>query len=151
MDDFDILKNRMIDIIGFEDLMERLISKNSIMNYPPYNVEKHDKYTCIVIAVAGFTRGDIFIELCDNQLEIIGNKPAQDDGIQYIHKGIASRSFKKSFLLEKGMEIKTAQLKHGLLTIIIQRNNSTAKIRIPIHDADAADNIHRNSNKPKLN
>ena len=117
-------------MLGFEEL-ERLIdrtSKSSGDGYPPYNIERiapgdDDEGTEILritLAVAGFTRDQLDIQLEDQQLTVRG-KQVDEVPRQYIHRGIAARQFCRSFVLADGLEVRSAGLDNGLLSIDLVR------------------------------
>lgn len=116
----------------FEQTMDRL-KKHASEGYPPYNIEQiGENGLRITLAVAGFTMDELSVELEHNQLTIRG-KQAEEDEKVYLHRGIASRQFQRSFLLADGIEILGAHLDNGLLNIDIKRNipeNETQKIEI---------------------
>ena len=94
--------------------------------YPPYNIERvprdegNPERLRITLAVAGFTREQLDVTLEENQLVIRGRQ--QDDKArQYLHRGIAARQFQRSFVLAEGMEVRSADLKNGLLSIDLVR------------------------------
>ena len=89
-------------------------------NYPPYNIESNgkDSYT-IEIAVAGFDENNLTISLENGQLTVIGNR--EDDNSQYMHRGIANRSFKRTFKLAEYVEVIGAGIKNGILEIHLER------------------------------
>lgn len=129
MTTFD-LKPLFHSTIGFDKLLD-LFEHSSLQTspkpggYPPYNIAKvgEDSYE-IVMAVAGFTKDQITLTLHDNHLKVEAiNAPSQDQTNQkeYLHKGIAMRSFEKSFQLADFILVKNVQLKNGLLTISLQR------------------------------
>ena len=112
--------------VGFEDQINRLaklhddVTKN-IPNYPPYNVKKTGENSYAVdIAVAGFAKHEIDIELADNKLIIRGNTK-DDNSSDYLFKGIATRSFTRSFGISDQIEIKDAQLINGMLRVALDR------------------------------
>ncbi len=116
----------------FERTLER-ISKAPAEGYPPYNIERtgEDRLR-ITLAVAGFTLDDLEILLEDNQLTI-GGRQTDDDQRVYLHRGIATRQFKRSFVIAEGVEVTSATLDNGLLHIDLQqpkpqRNARTIKI-----------------------
>jgi len=135
-DDLDILKkNAVQSLLGFEDLFNRLITMRSPVNYPLYNIEKfNENEWCIVIAVAGFKESDLDVSLDGMQLMISGTKSENDENVEYLYKGIANRSFQRSFLLAHGIKIDRVLLLNGLLKIFLtkQRNKSQI-IKIPIN------------------
>ena len=132
-DIIDILKkNVTISLLGFEELLNKI---NSVKpsSYPPFNIEKLSQHKwCIVLAVAGFLISELDIQLDNMQLIITGNKNITNDK-EYIYKGIANRSFTKTFLLANGIEIVKAELENGLLSVYIARPDSNINsIKVPI-------------------
>jgi molecular chaperone IbpA len=102
----------------FNDL-DRLMQIGTPNNggYPPFNLEKlADNNYRITLAVAGFTDNDIEITQQENALVVTGQK-ADEDTANYLHRGIATRNFKREFVLGDRIEIKTAVLKDGMLVI----------------------------------
>lgn len=71
--------------------------------------------------MAGFTRDQLEITLEESQLVIRGRQSEDDSGRQFLHRGIAARQFQRTFVLAEGIEIKTAELKDGLLSIDLVR------------------------------
>jgi molecular chaperone IbpA len=110
--------------IGFNREMERMASVHQAatrQSYPPYDVLKldDDKYQ-ISIAVAGFTKKDLDISVDNNTLTVKGEIVEVTDG-EYLHKGIASRKFTRTFALGEYMEVTAAEIKDGMLNIDIDR------------------------------
>lgn len=110
--------------IGFDRLARNLESayRADAGGYPPYNIEvcSEDSYR-ITMAVAGFSADDLDIEVRENMLRVAGAK--QDDGKerQYLHRGIANRSFERSFQLADYVRVQGARLEDGLLHIDLVR------------------------------
>lgn len=120
----------------FERAVDR-ISKNAADGYPPYNVEQTaDNRLRITLAVAGFGAGDLDVQLEDNQLVVRGRQ--QDEGERvYLHRGIATRQFQRSFVLAEGIEVVGAKLDNGLLSIELERPVVEPQVRtIKIDSAD---------------
>ena len=123
----------------FNDLFETALRNEPGSSYPPYNVEKHgdDEYR-IVVAAAGFQEDDLDLQVEKGVLTISGGKrEASSDSVTYLHQGIAQRAFKLSFRLADHIEIKSAGLSNGLLSIDLLRvvpEEAKAK-RIPINGA----------------
>ncbi|EPJ79254.1 MULTISPECIES: Hsp20 family protein [Pseudomonas] len=123
----------------FNDLFETALRNEPGSSYPPYNVEKHgdDEYR-IVVATAGFQEEDLDLQVEKGVLTISGGKrEASNDSVTYLHQGIAQRAFKLSFRLADHIEIKSAGLSNGLLSIDLLRvipEEAKAK-RIPINGA----------------
>ena len=111
-------------LIGFDrifnDFENRHVSANT--NYPPYNVLKHDDdHFEIEIAVAGFDREDVTVEVDQNQLIIKGQRTKEEDIGKYIHRGLAARDFERVFTLMDHMEVGEAELTNGILSVKITR------------------------------
>lgn len=112
-------------LIGFDDMFERFTEiQNNLakqVTYPPYNLSKVDdnKYL-IELAVAGFGKQNIELELAEGTLKISG-KIEGDQASNYIHKGIATRPFERKFALEDHIEVKDASMVNGLLKIWLER------------------------------
>ena len=109
--------------IGFGKDIQRMKDNTEIFstNYPPHNLIKinEDNYV-IELAVAGFSKEEIDVSLHGNQLDITGLK-LDDEDTSFVHKGIASRNFRKFFALGEYMEVVGASLKDGLLKVKIER------------------------------
>lgn len=113
--------------VGFDRMMGLIDSVSSIdeatTSYPPYNIEKTgaDAYR-ITMAVAGFGEDDLHIETRDNTLWISSktkkNKPTNGE---YLYRGIAQRSFRRSFRLADHVKVVSANLDNGLLRIDLMR------------------------------
>jgi molecular chaperone IbpA len=109
--------------IGFGRDIQRMKDNTEIFstNYPPHNLIKinEDSYL-IELAVAGFSKEEVDVNVSGNQLEIHGLKDNQDE-TSFIHKGIASRNFRKFFALGEYMEVTGAEMKDGMLQISVDR------------------------------
>ncbi|MDR6231096.1 molecular chaperone IbpA [Pseudomonas sp. SORGH_AS199] len=107
----------------FNDLFESALRNDAGSSYPPYNVEKHgdDQYR-IVIAAAGLQEDDLDIEVERGVLTVKGGRRENSAAsVTFLHQGIAQRAFKLSFRLADHIEVKGADLKHGLLSIELVR------------------------------
>ncbi|MCL6682943.1 Hsp20 family protein [Sphingomonas alba] len=108
--------------VGFDRLFEMLENSNfGGENYPPFDLIKVDdnRYR-IEVAVAGFGKDDIELTSQQNQLLVRGQKP-DDDGSNYVHRGIANRSFERRFALADHIQVRGADLKDGMLAIELVR------------------------------
>ncbi len=112
--------------IGF-DRMARLLENASRLSevdngYPPYNIEAagEDRYR-VTLAVAGFSLDELTVEMRENALYVSGQKQEEGDSARYLHRGIAGRSFGKSFRLADHVRVENAWLDNGLLTIDLVR------------------------------
>jgi molecular chaperone IbpA len=113
--------------IGFDRLTQLLDSvagvNSEVTSYPPYNIELlADNQYCITMAVAGFGEDEINIEVKDTTLSVRGEKKPDKRERQFLHRGIAERSFERRFQLADYVEVKGAQLRDGLLHIDLVRN-----------------------------
>ena len=115
--------------VGFDRLFEefdRLNTTVSSQGYPPYNISKSlddDEVYVITLAVAGFKKSEIDVELKEGNLLINGTvENKEESGIEYLHKGIAERNFFRSFKLAEYVEVKSAKLEDGLLKVELFRN-----------------------------
>ena len=107
----------------FDRMLESTERYNS--NYPPYNIHKlsENEYK-IEIALAGYSKDDIELELKENTLTIRNKakeKVINENGNGVIHKGIATRQFERSFTISEDIKVKNAELKNGLLNIDLER------------------------------
>ena len=109
--------------LGFAHLFDELenITNHAKDTYPPHNVVKDgDMKYDIELAIAGFSKEDISIELKDHVLTITGDREARRDQNKYVHKGISGRKFVKSFRLSEYAEVNGADLTDGILTVSIE-------------------------------
>ena len=107
--------------IGFDSLFNRLVFNPKESSFPPYNITKHNNDTTVELALAGYNKEDISVLVEDGVLSIEGHSsksPLSDS--KQIHKGIASRKFKRCFSLGEHVEVVSADLENGLLTILLQ-------------------------------
>jgi molecular chaperone IbpA len=117
--DFDKL------FVGFDDQWSRMtklhdeITKN-IPNYPPYNIYKAEENKYVIeLAVAGFGKQDVEITLDGDKLIVKGE--AKDDSQAFLYKGIATRAFTRSFVVDDQVVVNGAQMMNGMLKIFLER------------------------------
>jgi molecular chaperone IbpA len=113
--------------VGFDRLFQMLDNAGGVESeastYPPYNIErKSDNEYRISMAVAGFTRGEIDIQVKEQSLTIKGEKKPADKEVQFLHRGIATRAFERRFQLADHVEVTGADLQDGLLHVDLVRN-----------------------------
>jgi len=144
--------------VGFDKVAERMASAADqaqalATKYPPYNLKKIDenKYT-IELAVAGFAKQDLEIEIVDDKLIIKGNthagEPAEQDSTgewtwpQMLHQGLAMRPFTRTFTLSDNVEIRGASLLNGILKIVLEaiipEHKKPKKVDIADEDTSSA-------------
>ena len=111
-------------MIGFDPMIDMLKAASKDVakyapSYPPYNIKqiKENKYV-IEMAVAGFSKTDIEITLEGNKMIVKG--ATNDDDENYLHKGIANRSFERQFTLADKIEIKDAEIANGMLRVWLE-------------------------------
>jgi molecular chaperone IbpA len=123
-DPFNFASNIYKNAIGFDSIFERLREASEAIpklpSYPPYNIKKiDDEHFVIEMAVAGFGKQHLDIELKDDTLTITGKHEAEDK--DYIYQGIANRAFTRQFTLADTVIVKNAELVNGLLKIALER------------------------------
>ncbi|WP_159516259.1 MULTISPECIES: Hsp20 family protein [Acinetobacter] len=124
--------------IGFDRLNDFIdyAMQSDAPNYPPYNIEKHGENNYrIVVATAGFRQEELDIRLENKLLTILGKPENQsNDNTEFLHKGIARRTFKLSLRLDEYIEVQQADYENGLLIIDLQRIIPEEKLprQIPI-------------------
>ena len=109
--------------LGFDHIFDELerVSSHAKDTYPPHNVVKYDnnKYD-IELAVAGFSKDDISIELKEHILTIKGERGPRRDQELYVHKGISGRKFERQYRLSEYAEVTGADMTDGILTVSIE-------------------------------
>lgn len=114
--------------IGFDHLMDHLVSLHSNNNlttneYPPYDIIKEGESNYkIELAVAGFKKDELSIQLKDNTLTIKGESNSKSSNGDYLHKNIARRSFSKNFTLAENIEVGDAEFEDGVLGVSLTHN-----------------------------
>lgn len=113
--------------VGFDRLFQLLDSVGGVESeastYPPYNIErKADNQYRITMAVAGFSKDELDIEVKEQSLTVKGEKKSDDKDRQFLHRGIATRAFERRFQLADHVEVTGADLQDGLLHIDLVRN-----------------------------
>ena len=126
-------------LLGFDHFERALdrVSKTAADGYPPYNIEQTGENALrITLAVAGFSMGDLVVQIENNQLVVRG-KQSDDKERVYLHRGIAARQFQRSFVLAEGIEVAGAWLDNGLLNIDLVRPIVEPQVRtVEIKDAN---------------
>ena len=112
---FDGMLSMLDEIVGMEQ---------PAPNYPPYDIERTDKNAYqISLAVAGFGENDLSIEVENSALTIRGKRSPEDDkrSASLLHRGIASRTFRRSFQLAEHVVVRSASLDNGILAVDLIR------------------------------
>ena len=107
-------------VVGFDDFFDS-IDYNYRETYPPYNIRrKADDRYILEIAVAGFRRKDLEVSLDNNTLVVEGMRDTTKN--EYIHKGVSTRRFKRTWSLARYMEVDKADFEDGVLKLELKRN-----------------------------
>ena len=118
-------------LLGF-DHVDRLlehIAKQPGDSYPPFNIEQvGESGFRISLAVAGFASDDLSVQVESNQLVVRGRQAEQSERV-YLHRGIAARQFRRVFVLAEGLEVVSAALDKGILTIDLRRPTTLSEVR----------------------
>jgi molecular chaperone IbpA len=131
--------------IGFDTILENMSNwadastKNS--GYPPHNIRKaNESQYKIELAVAGFDEEDIELEFNAGRLNVSGTRNTESNTDDLLYNGIANRSFKKTFNLSDDVEVKTAGLKNGILTVDLEKHlpDYKKKRTIPINEKEVS-------------
>lgn len=129
-------------LLGFDEIERILdrIAKGSGDGYPPYNIERLEgdggEILRITLAVAGFTKDQLDVSVENSQLTIRGKQDDDEERV-YLHRGIAARQFTRTFVLADGIEIRSADLNDGLLSIDLMRPEPERLVRqVEIKQAD---------------
>lgn len=128
--------------LGFDEAQARLNQLHNQMvakanvNYPPYNIRRSEDHKYLLeLAVAGFNKDEITIELSKGELVITAQKSEKDQDASYpawIHQGIAYRGFTRTFFLDNQYEVLSADLENGLLKVYLGLQENMKPKRIPI-------------------
>ena len=123
-------------LIGFDtmfDTFERRFATQIQNNYPPHNIAKvAENFYEIAIAVTGFAKEEIAVQVESNELIVKGESLVTDESTkEYLHRGLALRDFDRRFTLAEHMKVISAEIKNGILTIQIEREiPESAKPRV---------------------
>lgn len=130
----DMFKGADKHLVGFDRVFDRLfdLSKtsqwNNGTNYPPYNIVKTDETNYLIeMAVAGFTKDEISVEVSGDILNVRGEKTSTEDSTktEYLYKGLALRNFSRNFTLSENVEVEGAEVDNGVLTLRLRRITPT--------------------------
>jgi molecular chaperone IbpA len=110
--------------VGFDDLF-KLLTMSEHTNesfYPPYNIIRlGDTSFAIEVAVAGFNPDEIEVTLDNNTLAITGSKSDEAKNRDYVHQGISNRSFQRMLPLAEHIQVQSASVTNGILTIMLEK------------------------------
>ena len=112
--------------VGFDTFFDRFFDMDSTRDsgYPPYNIRKLNEVQYVIeVALAGFSKDDIEVEVTDGKLVIRSteDKEGESKSDSFVHKVIAKRAFSRSFTLSDDIIVKGADLKDGMLNIDLEK------------------------------
>jgi len=109
--------------IGMDEYFDRLFNLHeTTSNYPPYNlVQISNVESRLELALAGFSKKEVLVYTQDGKLFIEGQKEDKETDTNYLHKGLAQRSFKRAWTLADDTEVSSVNFEDGLLTVILGR------------------------------
>ena len=104
--------------IGMDDYLDRFFNADYSSNYPPYNlIHLNNVESVLEVALAGFSKKDLKVYTEYGKLIIEGKKDAKEKESEYVHQGLAQRSFKRAWTLSDDFEVRDVSLEDGLLTV----------------------------------
>jgi molecular chaperone IbpA len=109
--------------IGMDEYFDRLFNLHeTTSNYPPYNlVQISNVESRLELALAGFSKKEVLVYTQDGKLFIEGQKEDKETDTNYLHKGLAQRSFTRTWTLADDTEVSSVNFEDGLLTVILGR------------------------------
>ena len=111
--------------VGFDhvfDTLNRYVDNQQAQGFPPYNIRKEGDYHYVIeMALAGFGKKDIEIEVSDGTLSIRSTKENETDNDSQLYRGISFRKFDRKFTLSEDIVVSGAKLENGMLTIDLER------------------------------
>jgi molecular chaperone IbpA len=109
--------------IGMDEYFDRLFNLHeTTTNYPPYNlVQVNNVESRLELALAGFKKKEVYVYTQDGKLFVEGQKEDKETDTRYVHKGLAQRSFTRSWTLSDDTEVRSVDFEDGLLTITLGR------------------------------
>ena len=109
--------------MGMDEYFERLFNLHeTTKNYPPFNlVQVSSVESRLEIALAGFTKAEVNVYTQDGKLFVEGQKEDKETETNYVHKGLAQRSFTRSWTLSDDTEVRSVTFENGLLSVVLGR------------------------------
>ena len=136
--------------VGFDHLFNELefTAKHAQDHYPPHNIIKSDNEEYLIeLAIAGFTKEEINVEVKDRTLTVMGEHVSK--GREFIHRGISTKKFKRTFRLSEHVNVNGADIQDGILAIelkyVIPEEMRPRKISIGKNEESTNDNTYPNN------
>jgi molecular chaperone IbpA len=112
------LNRALVGIDRMFDTFETRFANQVTTNYPPHNIARtDDQHYYIEIAVAGFKKDEISVEVEGDIITVKGERNREEDNIQYLYRGLSARNFVRCFQMSDHMVLKGAQMQEGILRI----------------------------------
>lgn len=118
--------------VGFDNVMNSPFYTQQAPEYPRYNIEKTEDGYRIEVAVPGWTKEQISVNVHKNILTVKGEKKTTGEEKNWIHKGISGKSFEKHLKLDNSLEVTGATMDSGMLSIKLTYSPSSKPLSIPI-------------------
>ena len=117
--DLDSLMDKIVkNSVGMDDYFQQFFNYDTSSNYPPYNhIQLNNVDSLLEIALAGFNKKEIHVYTEYGRLIVEGKKEEKEGQSEYVHKGLAKRSFSRAWALSEDIEVREVQFKDGLLTV----------------------------------
>ena len=117
--DLDSLMDKIVkNSVGMDDYFQQFFNYDTSTNYPPYNhIQLNNVDSLLEIALAGFSKKEIHVYTEYGRLIVEGKKETKEGQSEYVHKGLAKRSFSRAWALSEDIEVREVQFKDGLLTV----------------------------------
>ena len=109
--------------IGMDEYFDRLFTLHeTTTNYPPYNlIQVSNVESRLELALAGFKKNEVYVYTESGKLFVEGQKEDKESGTEYIHRGVAQRSFTRSWTLAEDTEVGSVEFEDGLLNITLKK------------------------------
>ncbi|MBL6840544.1 MAG: Hsp20 family protein [Pelagibacterales bacterium] len=118
--------------VGFDNLVNSPLYTQQAPEYPRYNIEKVENGYIVEVAVPGWNKTQISVNVHKNILTIKGEKKENNEGRGWVHKGISGKSFEKHLKLDNALEVSSASMENGMLKIDLSYSPSSKPTSIPI-------------------
>ena len=118
--------------VGFDNLVNSPLYTQQAPEYPRYNIEKVENGYIVEVAVPGWNKNQISVNVHKNVLTIKGEKKENNEGRGWVHKGISGKSFEKHLKLDNALEVSSASMENGMLKIDLSYSPSSKPTSIPI-------------------
>jgi molecular chaperone IbpA len=118
--------------VGFDNFASNPLYTQQAPEYPRYNIEKVKDGYEVQVAVPGWKKEQVSVNVHKNILSIKGEKKECNEGRNWVHKGISGKSFEKHLKLDNSLEVTEATMEHGMLVICLTYSPSSKPTSIPI-------------------